>query len=62
MTEDDTFRVLRRIPINDAMKVYHQYWNAGKKIMHEELEKTGWTLEDLREHFRKESRNEHADD
>lgn len=61
-TEDDTFRILRRMSIGDAMKVYHQNWNAGKNILHKELEKTGWTLVDLQKHFRKESRNDYADD
>jgi len=51
MTEDDTYNALRRVPIVDVMKIYHRFWN--NKSLHDELHKTGWTLEDLNAHYTK---------
>jgi hypothetical protein len=56
MTEDDTYNALRRVPLIDAMKIYHRFWN--KKSLHDELRKTGWTLEDLRVHYREANKKD----
>lgn len=50
MTEDDTFRRLKRIPYDEVIRLWHRRFMEypGDKTMSRFLATTGWTLEELR--------------
>jgi hypothetical protein len=52
MNEDDTFRILKRIPFDDMYRLYDVWWNQqyeytiSDEKMSQFLEPLGWTLEE----------------
>lgn len=52
MTEDDTFNALRRIPLQQALKIYHEWAGAITPAeIDEKLVSSGWTIKDLRKEY-----------
>ena len=61
MSEDDTFRILKRIPFKEMSKQYMEYWDSLKMNarsptgddFHEELglfARNGWTVQEFMSH------------